>query len=324
MLKLRAYDLVKDLSALPALWNRRWGALFPLDDRLWEQNTIGDPLHFRADGCAVAMQNKQLTGFVGIKMPPSTPAWSGQSPTTGWISVLLMEPGNEKALAPRLIRHAVQQLQNAGMQKINYGSDPAHFFPGVPDTDETLLKQLTSFGFQPAGTAYDLFRELNDYILPERALEALQASELQIKPCSTPLVPALISFLEETFPGRWLYDTQRRLQVEPDASDILILTDNHVVYGFVHVYHRGSRMIGPNVYWRGVMGHAYGGLGPIGVAQSVRKQGLGFALLCYAVQHLKNLGVRSMAIDWTDLVDFYGKIGFTPWRTYRHASLTLT
>lgn len=320
---LRAYDPVKDLSALLALWNRRWGAFFPLDDRLWKQNTTGDPLHFRPELCAVSVRNNQMTGYVGIKTPPATPAWQGQSPHTGWINVLLLEPGEEQSIAPLLLGHAVQQLRDAGMQAVNYGSDPAHFFPGVPDTDTTLIEQLTTSGFRTEGEAYDLFRDIRDYTLPEKAVDALRASELQIKPCNNALVPALISFLEETFPGRWFYDTQRRLQVEPDASDILILTDGYNVFGFVHVYHRGSRVIGPNIYWREAMGDAYGGLGPIGVAQSVRKQGLGFALLCYAVQHLKDLGVRPMAIDWTDLVDFYGKIGFTPWRTYWHANMSL-
>jgi len=257
-------------------------------------------------------------------MPPPTPAWQGQAANTGWLSVLLMEPGQEQTLAPLLLDHAVRQLKDAGMQTVLYGCDPAHFFPGVPDTDTALMEQLTAFGFQAGGTAHDLSRDLIDYTLPEKATRALEASGLQIEPCSFSLVPALIEFLKETFPGRWLYDTQRRLRAEPDASDILILTDGKEVSGFVHVYHRGSRMIGASIYWREALGYAYGGLGPIGVAQNVRKQGLGLALLCYAVQHLKNLGVRQMAIDWTDLVDFYGKIGFTPWRTYHHAKLTLT
>lgn len=50
---------------------------------------------------------------------------------------------------------------------------------------------------------------------------------------------------------------------------------------------------------------------------------MGFALLCYGVQHLKDLGVRRMVIDWTTLADFYGKIGFQPWRSYYSYSRSL-
>ncbi|MCW5933254.1 MAG: GNAT family N-acetyltransferase [Fimbriimonadia bacterium] len=320
---LKPYQSELHDAAILALWNQRWVDRFPLDSRLWEQNTRQDPLHFRPDLCRVAMEGDQVVGYVGVKTPPAQPAWKGQNSALGWISTLLMAPGHEETLAPLLLNEATNALREAGLETVSYAADPAHFFPGIPIEDEPLQQVLQANGFQVHGESHDLFRHIADFELPDRAQHALRVSGYRIEPCSSALEPALYQFLERTFPGRWLYDTRRRLDREPDPSDVLILTDGSIVVGFVHVFHAGSHVLGPNVYWRGAMGENWGGLGPIGVAEEVRKLGLGFALLCYAVDHLRQRGVNPMGIDWTGLVEFYGKIGFQVWRTYRYASRAL-
>jgi hypothetical protein len=30
-----------------------------------------------------------------------------------------------------------------------------------------------------------------------------------------------------------------------------------------------------------------------------------------------------MVVDWTDLLTFYGRLGFSPWRQYRHGEKPL-
>jgi predicted N-acetyltransferase YhbS len=72
------------------------------------------------------------------------------------------------------------------------------------------------------------------------------------------------------------------------------------------------------------MGDAPGGLGPIGVDEGRRGLGLGLALLRACIEELAGRGVGLMAIDWTDLAAFYGKMGFKIWKTYRMASKELS
>jgi predicted N-acetyltransferase YhbS len=60
----------------------------------------------------------------------------------------------------------------------------------------------------------------------------------------------------------------------------------------------------------------WGQLGPIGVSKDVRGKGYGGALLDAGLGYLRDQGVRGCVIDWTDLVDFYGKFGFKPYREY--------
>ncbi|MEZ4581604.1 MAG: hypothetical protein R3A10_08195 [Caldilineaceae bacterium] len=50
---------------------------------------------------------------------------------------------------------------------------------------------------------------------------------------------------------------------------------------------------------------------------SKRGQGLETAVLDAGLRRLHNNGVNGCVIDWTDLVDFYGKFGFAPYRAYQ-------
>lgn len=341
---LRAFER-SDVPAILELWNRRWGNLFPLDEALWVQQTIGDPLHFRPDLARVAqvtgkagmayVEGQRIVGAVSLKTPPNPVtggSWVGQNPKNAWISFVLVEPGREADLGPKLLEYALEALRREGFEWVQYGGDPSHFFPGVPREDSGLAELLQGYGFEKRKTEgkdrleQDLIRDLSDYQLPEEARAALQASgladdaqrntRLETKSCTREDVPGLLDFLAENFPGRWLYDTQERLKVEPTPADILVLKGQGRIWGFCHLYHAGSRRIGPGIYWRKALGPGYGGLGPIGVSRDLRGRGLGFALLCYGVQRLKELGVQRMVIDWTTLADFYGKIGFKPWRSY--------
>jgi predicted N-acetyltransferase YhbS len=61
----------------------------------------------------------------------------------------------------------------------------------------------------------------------------------------------------------------------------------------------------------------------MGLSPALRGRGLGLTLLDRSVQHLARLGVEEMIIDWTVLLDFYGQVGFVPWKRYQHGERTL-
>ncbi|MCX7840762.1 MAG: GNAT family N-acetyltransferase, partial [Anaerolineae bacterium] len=60
----------------------------------------------------------------------------------------------------------------------------------------------------------------------------------------------------------------------------------------------------------------WGQLGSIGVSRDARGKGYGSALLDAGLRYLRARGVRGCIIDWTNLVEWYGKFGFTPHRWY--------
>jgi predicted N-acetyltransferase YhbS len=60
------------------------------------------------------------------------------------------------------------------------------------------------------------------------------------------------------------------------------------------------------------------------VSEDVRGLGLGLALVAAGVSYLHAKGVRDCSIDWTSLLDFYGQLGFTPWKSYYSMEKDLT
>ena len=310
-------------SGLLDLWSRRWGHEFPLDRALWQQNTDGDPGHFRAERCWVIEERETLVGCVALKVPTEPPAWPGQDPKQAWISFLIIEPGRELELAPLLMDRALGWLSGAGFGRVSYGGDPAHFFPGAPEDDVALGRALETAGFRPGKAVYDVLGDLRHYRLPDGMDRLLQDAQATFGACDASDAQALQRFIDDHFPGRWAYETRQRLEIEPTPADILILRRGAEVIGFCHAYHRGSRRIGPSISWRQAIGDHYGGLGPLGVAPAFRGRGLGFALLALAVEHLRGLGAEYVVIDWTTLVDFYRRLGFHVWRTYRSWRLDL-
>jgi predicted N-acetyltransferase YhbS len=294
-----------------------------MDLALWQQNTDGDPRHFRAERCWVVEEDKAVTGCVALKTPDTPPAWPGQDPKQAWISFLLVEPGREADIGAALLQRALDWLGRAQFERVAYGGDPSHFFPGAPEEDDALGRTLQGAGFELGASAYDLLGDMRDYHASDTADHSLAGAGVTFSACGRRDAEALLAFVDRCFPGRWAYETRQRLEIEPTPADVLILKSGADVVGFCHAYHRGSRRIGPSIYWRQALGEGYGGLGPIGVAPALRGRGLGRALLALAIGHLRDLGAERVVIDWTTLVDFYGRLGFRVWRTYRHWRLEL-
>lgn len=306
---------------LQALWRQRWPQ-FPLSEQLWHQQTALDP-HFRPDLGATVWQEGRLLGVVSLKTPTQPLAWPSQNPKLGWISFLLVQPGLEGWVGAALLQHALQGLREQGLEQVRFGGDPSHLFPGAVLDDTALLETLESQGFVGGQIDHDYMRDLAGFVVPLSAREALAKSGMKIAPCEVQQVGALLAFLWESFPGRWAYETEQRLALEATPADVVVLSDDQKVWGFAHVYHQGSKRIGPGVYWREALGPNAGGLGPIGVSAALRGQGLGMALLAFALAHLEQLGARNTVIDWTTLADFYGKLGFERWRGYQSFTRSL-
>lgn len=313
-----------DEPAVLNLWNECMGEQFPLDSALFEQNVLRD-VHFDPQAIWVAEDaGGNLLAYAHAKVCKEPLGSAGTMPEQGWIGALAFLPNDEGLHAARqILQAALDWLRTQGRKRVSYGSDPAHLFPGVP-AEQTLHQQLLrEAGFTISQhTAVDLVQDLADYRVPDEVEQNLHRlrEEYTIRSCTPDDVPVLLRFLQKEFPGRWYYETVKRLEVEDTPRDILILTHGDEVVGFCHTFHRGSKRIGPSIYWRKLLGEAYGGLGPIGLAESTRGKGLGLALLCKGVEYVQQQGAQRMAIDWTDLVDFYGKIGFRVWKRYHPAS----
>jgi len=309
------------------VWNAAAGDALPLGEALFQQNTVDDP-HFNAAGCVVARaaSGGRVVGFCLAKVAQEPIGTDGLLPNLGWISMLAVHPDWQgRGFGMALLRAGEAFLRLRRRAQSMLGGDPAHFFPGIPDETGTA-PFFEHAGYALRGDAYDLRRSLRGYQTPPTVAAArAAASDLEIRPLTPGDRRALFAFLDATFPGRWRYTIARFLESGAPIGDVMGVVGRGGVLGFAHLFHPGSQRIGPSIAWGGsdAGAGAVGGLGPMGIAPAIRGRGLGLALVDRAAVHLAALGAHEMVVDWTVLLDFYGKLGFTPCRRYRHGARRL-
>jgi GNAT superfamily N-acetyltransferase len=218
----------------------------------------------------------------------------------------------------KLLEHFLAQAPKS--QPIVFGQDQGHIFPGVPTECPELINLLESVGFHRDGDlANDLERDLRDFSINPDWLTPLSEPNLQVKTCSPTDINALEEFFLREFPGRWHYDTViEKCRTWKEYEDVIALWQGDSIEGFAYTQNSNTTKTPTAGYvWQEDLGPQSGALGPIGVSQRVRGRKLGGALLVAGLQYLQRLGVHQCIIDWTSLVDFYGKYGFRVNRRYQ-------
>lgn len=218
----------------------------------------------------------------------------------------------------KLLEHFISKIPAA--QPIVFGQDQGHMFPGVPTECPELINLLESVGFQRDGElANDLEHDLRELQINPEWLAPLDDANLYVKTASNTDIQAIEEFFLREFPGRWHYDTViEKCRNWREYEDIIILRQGEFIEGFAYTQSFRTTIIPTAGYvWQQDLGPLSGALGPIGVSQRVRGRKLGGALLVAGLQHLQRLGVQKCIIDWTSLVDFYGKYGFRVNRRYQ-------
>lgn len=301
-----------------ALWNRCIGEHYPMTERLFRQNVLCDPFS-QSEGNLVALEGEKVVGWVLArylsKVPPEIEGYKGRAS----IGALCVDPDYRNCgIGSELYERAEEFLKKQGATNITVVHYPFHLLPGVPSEASDLMAFLERRGFGNWGETYDLRRQLQDYAIPKEVEKRLheQDPHVEIRPTREGEQQAVVEFVRREFPGGWHYDTKRFFEKGGDPQDMVIVVEGDEIIGFCHTFTPESIELRGSTHWFPLFQGRWGGLGPIGIAKAHRKRGLGLALLCYSVWFLKKRGVEDMAIDWTGLVDFYGRIGFRVWKRY--------
>lgn len=305
-----------ETAAYVALWNAAFPAPFHIDAALWEHATWRSPGFVAEDG-VVAWQGRVVIGLAVTKLwrPAALP---GLDATQGHISALVIHPqARRQGRGSRLLAWAEDRLRRQEAQRVVVGRDIQPLLCGVPEASGSLPFFMAR-GYQATGQVWDTARDLANYTPHPEAVAAQQrlGPRLDIRPASHRDAPGLLAFLAREFPGRWHYETSLFLTNGGPPEDIIVLCLDGVVQGFAHIHPPFTTHLAYGTNWRRALPQPAGGLGPIGVAAAMRGEGLGLALLDGGLQVLAERGTRGCVIDWTTLVDFYGKVGFQPWLAY--------
>ncbi len=303
-----------------AVWNAAFGPEFRLTERLWMQNTVGDPSFLPSDLLVAFDEGGATTGFALTKRFREAKLYPNLNlekyENIGYIAALAVRPSQQhQGLGRQLLAAAEAKLQAEGANQVWVGANFRHFFPGLP-----LGYPVAQHLFETVGYTFDQSRpehDLDGTLSPE-IFEPVLASitGLTYRQGQPSDWKHLLAFVEQNFPGRWYYDLGLYLEEGGFLEDITLLLDQQqAVQGFLMAYSAQSRVLGPSIYW--LTGQTeWGGIGPLGLSPAMRGKGGGLGLVAAGMRYLYNKGVRQTRIDWTTLTDFYGRLGFKPALTY--------
>lgn len=304
-----------NFEALVEAWNEYYSEPFRIDAQLLEQNTVKSPVFDWGVSQIETDATGRVLGFVAFKRSAAG-LFKGPSIDHAHLSAIAY---SDPKVAVDLMAEAKRILRNRGVNRIHFGSDSRHFWPGCPIECGGICGFLMVEGFEDQGEVFDLERDLSDYIPPRPLPIGFEYRTL----ASDDDVVALRVFLENEFPGRWRHDVLDKVRTEGDPSCVLAAFEGSNVVGFALTQDSHCKLPIGGAVWRNSLGDKWGSLGPIGVSAEKRGVGLGHAVLSTALLELKNRGAQRCIIDWTTLDRFYSEHGFEITRRYKPSSLRL-
>jgi GNAT superfamily N-acetyltransferase len=240
----------------------------------------------------------------------------------GGPAVVFVHPSfRRQGIGSALLSVTAERAKAAGVRElISGGATPWRFWPGIPSDLDGALGLFQKHGYAIRYRMVDLVRDLSDFEIPQRATEVLEREGVEIRPANPGDLGQVLGFEQKHFGG---WEPGFRLVASQDPDHLLAAWRGDEIVGTLQMFSPRSRYRGANVVWERLLGESVGGIGAVGVAEPHRKKGLGLALVAVASAVLRDLGVGQCIIDWTVCVDFYGKLGYRPWREYHAASLVV-
>ncbi|HZH97881.1 MAG TPA: GNAT family N-acetyltransferase [Fimbriimonadaceae bacterium] len=313
-----------NFDVLTGLWNECYPEKFRIDAEMLRQNTVESPLFDWGASCIHLDDDAKPVAFTAVKRSANPQLFSGPDRDQGHIAAHVCAIPK---VGVDLIAHVKRVLRDRGSYKLAFGADSRHFFPGCPSDCKPLRDFLIIEGFEEGGEAVDVEADLANWTpregVPLLLPSSAPAGNYRVRPINQSETAALKTFLNREFPGRWSHDVMDKVATEGRPDFVYGLFERDEIVGFALTQDSGHRLpIAGAVFHLG-LGEKWGSLGPIGLAKSVRGKGLGDALLASTLSDLKNRGIRQCVIDWTGLIDWYAKHGFTIRNRYTAFSLRL-
>lgn len=289
------------------IWNAAAHKDYTINEHFLSYNLIpstGEVIEGR-----VAIQNGEPVGYVLACAVTNDPSIS-----LGWVSGIAVQPSARgQGIGSELLTSAESWLKEKGCKRIRVGGNLRPFVPGLPYVMSENRAFFNKRGYEaPAHQPYeyDIARSLKDY------------QPIYSKPAHADLAPMqpgeqhlLLDFMHREYPGRWEFEACEFVKNGGRATDYLLLRVNGKVEGFCRLTLMDSERPIERFYPQRLP-QPWGQFGPLGLSKAFRGQGLGGYLIDAAALHMQSLGVDGCVIDWTSLVELYGKFGFKVYNQY--------
>ncbi|MHA6484182.1 GNAT family N-acetyltransferase [Paenibacillus sp. strain BS8-2] len=311
------------LDKIVELWNQEWSESFPMRDRLITQNVFQDP-NWLKEGSWIALDESEnhVIGFVITKGYRDDLEPFGIRRDIGWIQALFVaEQRRGTGIGSGLLRRAEDALIKHGARRILLGNDlQSRLFPGLPEPDEATKRWFENRGYENTENVFDL---VNHYSEDDQVeLPALEGAALSVATASDR--ERMEAFMTRCFPGGWDYQHREYWKRGGTGREYVLLERDGDMIGFCRINDEHSPLLAQNIYWAPTFEDPLGGIGPLGIDESYRGYRYGISIVQAAIHYLLQRGTRSIVIDTTPFVDFYGKLGYSTWRTYAKYEKNIT
>lgn len=307
-----AWDMNR-LDEIVQLWNGELGYDFPMRKELFKQNSFLDENVCQKASRLVVNEHDEVIGFIVAKRWKES-LQVGMRENVGWIQTLLVHNNYRgRGIGSKLLSHAESVFKEKGMTEILLGRDPWHYFPGIPESYGAISKWFEKKGYAQFGTDYDMINNYQD----KSGLPIPEAKEAKYSLLSLDDKEDFLSFMNRCFPGRWEYEAHKYFENGGTGREFVVLKKAGEIIGFCRMNDSKAPIIAQNIYWAPLFDEKLGGIGPLGVDAKERGNGYGIGIVEAAIAFLRNRGINRIVIDWTGLVEFYGKLGYEKWKTYQ-------
>ena len=305
------------LNILSNLWNEEYGFIFPISYDLMNRNTY-QTKGFLEENSYVAICDEMIVGFVTSKI------WTHEIEvesykSTGWISLIYVHPKfRKKGIGSELLIKVESNFKILGKKELYVGRDYQNFFPGIPMDLKSSLGWFAKRGYSCLYETNDLIKYVknNEQLIALRPFKDGKKYEIRLSNQND--FDVLIEFMRRNYPGRWLVEVNDCFDL-CKSNYFLCFDENNHLCGFCRFGNNETDNygIGYSLTWRNRF-ESLGGIGPIGVEASYRKNNIAYNLLVSALNYLIEHGSTEIIIDWTNLMDLYRKIGFEIWKSYTY------
>ncbi|HET8913209.1 MAG TPA: GNAT family N-acetyltransferase [Ktedonobacteraceae bacterium] len=307
-IQLQTWNPTQSIDPLLELWQAALGTIWPITAE-GLLSTILESGYQEGD-CVVAIRDERIAGVVVINQQ------KGDQTKRGFIMCLLVRPDQQRqGIGTLLLREAIERLKQREAKTIYLGGGPdAYFWGGVP----TNLPQAVAF-FQAHGWRLenkqdtidvDLTMDLQGYTTPNWVWERVRNASVSIELARPQERDEILRFERQHFPG-WGNAVENAFRL--GRLVVVARTPQGEVAGTCIAYLPG---LGYNCLWSELLGSKTGCLGEVGVARRFRGQGVGMALSAKATETFIESGNKTGYVRWLSLISWYGKLGYTTWRSY--------
>lgn len=302
-----------DSKEILNIWNDEVGFIFPISESLFNQS-VYESKYYYSKGSFVAVVDNRIVGFVITKLYDNDPIMPKYF-NKGWISIwYVSNKYRKRGIGKTLLLKGEEMLLAAGVKSISIGGDLDNFFPGIPcDFDNLTSSVVEKMGYNCGRYTHDLL--LTDF----SKVKYCKNADVEIRYATANDKGELLKFMKRYFPGRWENEARVYFEENDIKEEYLLATQNETIVGFLRVNDKRIKRISYNINWQNRFTDL-AGLGPLGVANEKRGNGIAKELMMYAIVDLMNKGIKEIMIDWTGLMAIYQKYGFEVWKCYQYCS----